>query len=77
MPTHSISGLLARIHTYTVKRLRAEIEPVAPRDYLRFLFAWQHVSADERMEGPQAVNAIVKVLSEQFPDCVWLRYFGE
>jgi ATP-dependent helicase Lhr and Lhr-like helicase len=29
--------LLARIHHYTVKRLRAEIEPVAARDYLRAL----------------------------------------
>ena len=37
--------LLARIHRYTVKRLRAEIEPVAARDFLRFLFAWQRVTA--------------------------------
>ena len=35
--------LLARIHRYTVKRLRAEIEPVAARDFLRFLFDWQRV----------------------------------
>src|SRR5262249_47043326 len=34
-------GLLARIHRYTVKRLRAEIEPVEPRDLLRFLLEWQ------------------------------------
>ena len=33
--------LLARIHHYTVRRLRAEIEPVAARDFLRFLFDWQ------------------------------------
>ena len=33
--------LLARIHHYTVRRLRAEIEPVAAKDFLRFLFAWQ------------------------------------
>jgi ATP-dependent Lhr-like helicase len=26
--------LLARIHHYTVARLRSEIEPVAPRDFL-------------------------------------------
>ena len=31
--------LLARIHRYTIKRLRAEIEPVAARDFLRFLFS--------------------------------------
>ncbi|HEX3535353.1 MAG TPA: DEAD/DEAH box helicase [Stellaceae bacterium] len=50
--------LLARIHRYTVKRLRAEIEPVAPRDFLRFLFDWQRVTAESRMEGPDAVAAI-------------------
>ncbi|HSG38325.1 MAG TPA: helicase-related protein, partial [Thermoanaerobaculia bacterium] len=34
--------LLARIHRYTLKRLRQEIEPVEPRDFARFLFEWQH-----------------------------------
>ena len=31
--------LLARIHRYTLNRLRAEIEPVSPADFMRFLFA--------------------------------------
>jgi ATP-dependent helicase Lhr and Lhr-like helicase len=51
--------LLARIHRYTVNRLRAEIEPVAARDFLRFLFAWQRVAPDARMEGPDALTAIL------------------
>jgi ATP-dependent Lhr-like helicase len=51
--------LLARIHRYTVKRLRAEIEPVEARDFLRFLFEWQRVTAEGRMEGPDAVGAIL------------------
>jgi ATP-dependent Lhr-like helicase len=51
--------LLARIHGYTVKRLRAEIEPVAARDFLRFLLGWQRVAADARMEGPHAVDTVV------------------
>ncbi len=51
--------LLARINRYTVKRLRAEIEPVPARDFLRFLLAWQHVDADARMEGPDALDAVV------------------
>jgi hypothetical protein len=38
-------GLLARIHRYTLNRLRAEIEPVSPAGYMRFLFEWQHVGA--------------------------------
>ena len=55
-------GLLARIHRYTTKRLRAEIEPVAARDFLRFLFDWQRLSADARMEGPDAVPAVIEQL---------------
>jgi ATP-dependent Lhr-like helicase len=54
--------LLSRIHHYTLKRLRAEIEPVAARDFLRFLFAWQHVSTDTRMSGPQALDRVVAQL---------------
>jgi ATP-dependent helicase Lhr and Lhr-like helicase len=54
--------LLARIHRYTVKRLRAEIEPVAARDFLRFLLAWQHAAPDTRLEGPDAVAAEVALL---------------
>jgi ATP-dependent Lhr-like helicase len=49
--------LLARIHHYTVQRLRAEIEPVAASDFLRFLFAWQHVSDETRLEGQGALPA--------------------
>ena len=50
--------LLARIHRYTVNRLRAEIEPVAAKDFLRFLFEWQRVAPGSRMEGPDALAAI-------------------
>jgi ATP-dependent Lhr-like helicase len=45
-------ALLARIHRYTVKRLRAEIEPVTTQDFMRFLCRWQHVVPSERREGP-------------------------
>src|SRR6185295_4506492 len=55
--------LLARIHRYTVKRLRAEIEPVPARDYLRFLFEWQGVSADAQREGSQALDAVIEQLA--------------
>jgi ATP-dependent Lhr-like helicase len=55
-------GLLARIHRYTVKRLRAEIEPVEPRDLLRFLLEWQRAAPCARMEGPDAVAAVLAQL---------------
>ena len=51
--------LLARIHRYTLGRLRAEIEPVAARDFLRFLFDWQRVAPRPRMEGPDALAALL------------------
>jgi len=54
--------LLARIHRYTVSRLRAEIEPVSARELLRFLFEWQRVAPEARMEGPDAVAAVVAQL---------------
>src|SRR5262249_23909598 len=36
--------LLARIHRYTIKTLRAEIEPVSGADFMRFLLEWQGVT---------------------------------
>ena len=54
--------LVARIHRRTVNRLRAEIEPVAPRDFLRFLFDWQHVSENSRLDGPDALPKILAML---------------
>ncbi len=51
--------LLARIHHATVRRLRSEIDPVAARDFLRFLFAWQHVSEETRLEGPDALPVVL------------------
>jgi ATP-dependent Lhr-like helicase len=54
--------LLARIHRYTVGRLRAEIQPVSAAEFLRFLFGWQRVAADTRMEGPDAIEIIVRQL---------------
>ena len=42
--------LLARIHRYTLNRLRAEIEPVSPADFMRFLFRWQHVETSSQAD---------------------------
>jgi ATP-dependent Lhr-like helicase len=64
--------LLARIHRYTVKRLRAEIEPVSARDYLRFLLDWQGVSAGARREGADALDAVVEQLAGfEAPAAAW------
>ncbi len=54
--------LLARIHRYTIKRLRREIEPVLPKDYLRFLLDWQHVSPETRLKGRDALLEVLHQL---------------
>jgi ATP-dependent Lhr-like helicase len=55
-------GLLARIHRYTLNRLRKEIEAVTAADYLRFVLGWQHAAPDARMEGPDGLAAIIEQL---------------
>ena len=51
--------LLARIHRYTVRRLRRELEPVERHDFMRFLFEWQHLSPATRGEGRDALAAVL------------------
>ena len=54
--------LLARIHRYTLGRLRREIEPVSRAEFVRFLFEWQRVTPDDRREGDEALAAVVAEL---------------
>jgi len=64
--------LLARIHRYTVKRLRREIEPVEPRDFMRFLFDWQRVSQASRVSGPDALAGVLAQLEGfEAPASAW------
>jgi ATP-dependent Lhr-like helicase len=55
--------LLARIHRYTVERLRQEIAPVSVAVYLRFMAAWQHVAVGHRLEGPNGVATALRQLA--------------
>jgi ATP-dependent Lhr-like helicase len=55
-------GLLARIHRYTLNRLRKEIEAVTAADFMRFLLSWQHVAPDTRMDGPEGLAVLVEQL---------------
>ncbi|MDM0085973.1 MULTISPECIES: DEAD/DEAH box helicase [unclassified Variovorax] len=64
--------LLARIHRYTLKRLRREIEPVEPRDFARFLFDWQHLGAASRVRGPEALSGVLSQLEGyEAPAPIW------
>ncbi|MCI4566541.1 DEAD/DEAH box helicase [Lysobacter sp. CFH 32150] len=64
--------LLARIHRYTIGRLRREIEPVEPRDFMRFLFDWQRVSKTTRVNGPEALTGVLSQLEGfEAPAAAW------
>ena len=68
----SARRLLARIHSYTLNRLRQEIEPVSSADFIRFLLAWQKVTPDHQMEGPESVRAIIDQLEGfEAPAAAW------
>ena len=54
--------LLARIHRYTLGRLRREIEPASRSEFVRFLFEWQRVKPDDRREGDEALAAVIAEL---------------
>ena len=64
--------LLARIHRYTIDRLRSEIEPVSARDFWRFLTTWQHVAPGHRLEGPEGLRRICGQLGAfEAPAAAW------
>lgn len=53
--------LLHRIHKYTLQALRKEIEPVAAQDFMRFLFEWHQLTAEDQPEGPMS---LIKILDQ-------------
>ncbi|HEY3011787.1 MAG TPA: DEAD/DEAH box helicase, partial [Gemmatimonadales bacterium] len=64
--------LLARIHRYTLNRLRAEIEPVSAADFMRFLFAWQRLDPEHRAGGLEGLATVVAQLDGfELPASAW------
>ncbi len=65
-------SLLARIHRYTLVRLRREIEPVSARDYLSFLLRWQKLQPDARAMGEGGTLEVVEQLAAfEAPAVAW------
>ncbi len=64
--------LLARIHRYTLTRLRTEIEPVNAADFMRFLFTWQRVEPETRASGLEGLSAVLDQLDGyELPSGAW------
>jgi ATP-dependent Lhr-like helicase len=67
--------LLARIHRYTLDRLRQEIEPVTAQDLMRFLLRWQHVAHGTQYEGKRGLlEAITQLQGFDVPAVAWERH---
>jgi ATP-dependent helicase Lhr and Lhr-like helicase len=57
--------LLARIHRGTRDKLRAEIQPMPPAQFMRFLFRWHQLAtsdADDRREGEGGLADVLRQL---------------
>jgi ATP-dependent Lhr-like helicase len=64
--------LLARIHRYTLDRLRREIEPVPAQDFMRFLCDWQKLAPGARVSGPDALAGVLAQLEGyEAPAAAW------
>ncbi len=69
------SGACWRASTATPSRtLRAQIEPVASADFMRFLLEWQGVTREPKGEGPQSLAAVLEQLEGfEVPAIAWER----
>jgi ATP-dependent Lhr-like helicase len=70
-----VRRLLARIHRYTLERLRLAIQPSSAAEFLRFLAHWQHAAPGSRLDGPLGVLAVAEQLSGfQAPARAWEKH---
>ncbi|MBI4527803.1 MAG: DEAD/DEAH box helicase [Deltaproteobacteria bacterium] len=68
-------GLLARIHRLTLGQLRREIEPVTGAEFIRFLFSWQHVAPESRLQGREGVLEVITQLQGlELPAPAWEKH---
>ncbi|CEG57226.1 DEAD/DEAH box helicase [Legionella fallonii] len=64
--------LLARIHQLTLGRLRKEIEPVTPAQFVRWLLNWQHLTPGTQLTGEQGLLSIIEQLQGfEIPAKAW------
>jgi len=64
--------LLARIHRYTLNRLRSEIAPVTASEFMRFLLTWQRLDPENRMRGLEGLAAVLTQLDGvESPAAAW------
>src|SRR5581483_11759184 len=66
--------LLARIHRLTLGRLRKEIEPTTPAQFMRWLLRWQHVEpGSQAVDEHGALEVIKQLQGFELPANAWER----
>ncbi|MEP7324655.1 MAG: ATP-dependent DNA helicase, partial [Gemmatimonadota bacterium] len=64
--------LLARIHRYTLNRLRSEIAPVSAAEFMRFLLSWQRLDPENHARGLEGLAAVIGQLDGvESPASAW------
>jgi ATP-dependent Lhr-like helicase len=64
--------LLARIHRYTIKKLRSEIQPVSSADYMRFILRWHQLESGNQAQGPTGLEHVLQKLEGyEAPAVAW------
>ncbi len=54
--------LLTRIHVYSLKRRRADVQPSSAADFMRFLLRWQHATPETQVRGRAGLRAVIAQL---------------
>ncbi len=64
--------LLSRIHRLTVEKLRSEIEPVKPEQFMNWLLKWQHLAQNTQLKGEKGLLEIIRQLQGfEIPANAW------
>jgi len=70
--------LLARIHSYTRDRRRAEVRPISQEEWQAFLQSWWHIADGTRLTGRAGLADVIEQLQGfECPAGEWERLFGE
>ncbi len=64
--------LLARMHSYSRRARRDQVETATAQDYLRFLLRWQHLAPGTQLVGDDGLRRIVEQLQGwEAPAAAW------
>jgi ATP-dependent Lhr-like helicase len=70
--------LLARIHSYTRDRRRAEVRPVSQQEWQAFLEAWWHSAPETHLHGRAGLAEVIEQFQGfEWPAGDWERLFAE